>query len=1452
LATQGVIGLGGSARSLSLPQCVCSKTIEEGLATILNSCPPYCDHGFFLAQLRSANITAQTDILSRFDSFLVRSIKIPISFGDTSYELLGIRSELRKHGFRCLDTDEFLSRREYHKLRPLLDDCAKFIDPVVGKKGSGRRKGRLVASPLLKCFLFSSLTPNRPSFFSSRPLWVHHVVSLSQAVSTAFESLSLPLMGNFLTTWKTPRVILRKGSSVRGLLCAHYYASFDELGLPYSGDDVPIIGAIKSAFYKFLVKVVHRYQINAVIGVVGSWPKTRTFTIIPNSSWRRIISAIRTEFPIDYEEKLLQLAYCISSSKSICEPVSSSFITRSLENHRDFLCEPEDRVLPDRVRDTLVDLGHEFGRVVAEHYRPGQTVLPNSSACFELSRKNGGLKAYIERCYTKPPSGLRCEPLVIGLFGPPGSGKSTFLHTLLRFFLNEFGLREDDTSYYFRNPHLDHWDGYTGQPITIIDDFGQDLVTASDLREFDQMVSCATFYPPMAHLDKKGIRFTSQVILITSNLTFGQRLIAPDGSPLLADPVSVWRRIHLPYLLMPTANRFGNIVGKVLPNLFSSEKHSPFSRMVPVLPSTLTRVSAQSRDRLDSRVDPDDVYVSPEFGSHPSLRDSSVLFYRIIPDFSTPMGHLYYDLCTGLLASAASHLPSIGDLPKELDYLYDTLKNEKRSSSESRIGTVMVPTPGEYNFLDYRNTGLSIVGYSVSFLDDFQIILRESLELLYNRRESHYLLLGVWPQVVVDEHIDFSFPDYPDADTFRTLPRTLSSWGEYTYEDRFDLPRLWKSRVRTDSSIPVKKVYYFPSLPSWDHPPKVKAVGLSEALKCRVITVPEGRSRCLKPFQMALHKALSFFPQFSLTHSAYWDQEGDFVESTSIRAVSASLKRLHRHFLANPSRLCLSGDYFAATDNFIIEVSQVLLSSILDCIPHIPTREWCMWEISPALISYPFGTYMQCRGQRMGSILSFPLLCLANEALCRLAGFDPGSYLINGDDLAASVTREQHDQWYRLGSVIGLEPNEKYFISSGEKRVIWINSQLFSVNLCSILPAGKLSCMVRKDKPLAACLEYLERYYGDGVLRPFCRINKDRLLLGPRSPFVPVVYGGLALRIKSGFNLSLAKAVYLYYLNQRIWKEPVRIPGTKFSICRIPILWRDSLDEVSIRRSLTKWRTREEIAEHQFRFSSGLSAKGYSRVCFSLEVNEVLDHFGGLVDDPFRRDFRSSCPFSSEFLGSRPHSSPWYDDFYREQDPLESIFISLQKKEGMDYRQPDEEAQDDLTWKEFRSKDSQINERFSHHFREWVNQQVKLSSLPPLDIFSFRFILCPNISVPLLCGEVFAQVENFILDKTMVHLPSLESYMNIIDSCTNDQSNPVFTKEYIKYLSTEPLAQDNFPWWDGLVIDQIGASVLQEETDLRWLLPDIPLDRNLPVDLFPDQIMSDIEVDHSYSLQDLD
>lgn len=247
-------------------------------------------------------------------------------------------------------------------------------------------------------------------------------------------------------------------------------------------------------------------------------------------------------------------------SKSLCAPVGEDMIREAYEKHYRSLCRPEEEVLPqvDDFAMKLFQYGQTVGEFVEKIYKPHSTHLPNSRATIETNRAAGGARAVLQDrieiqkgpLYNQMLRGSsRLEPTVVGLFGAPGSGKTTILPSLIRTLGSALFPRLKDKDLVFsRSCACEHWDGYTGQPIVVLDDIGQNLENRQDLVEFEQLVSSNEYHLPMAELSNKGMTFTSPILIVTSNMSFATPLGVAKKWPIV-DPGAFWRRFHVPIIV---------------------------------------------------------------------------------------------------------------------------------------------------------------------------------------------------------------------------------------------------------------------------------------------------------------------------------------------------------------------------------------------------------------------------------------------------------------------------------------------------------------------------------------------------------------------------------------------------------------------------------------------------------------------------------------------------------------------------------------------------------------------------------------------------------------------------------------------------------------------------------------------------------------------------------------
>lgn len=690
-------------------------------------------------------------------------------------------------------------------------------------------------------------------------------------------------------------------------------------------------------------------------------------------------------------EDQVNLRFSFLQAKSLCERVPESFVQETLEKHRLQLSSPH-RGVSENTLKLLEEEGRIFGKIVKRYYQPEKGFFPTNKATFQFPRNVGGMKGdlvFHNRLTneTEEPI-IREEPLVVGLFGQPGQGKSLLLVKLINFFKKFFPGKVRKDLCYMRTSNVKHWDGYTGQPIVVLDDLGQSRA-GSDIQEFQTLVSCNPYVLPMAGLPEKGTKFSSPVIIATSNIPYGHQLAnLYEGTAGIVDPRAFWRRFHLPLLVEDqTCFRL-----REEPIWFDSAGFVKTGRKSPFSKKILSY-----------------------------MKDGNTILRS---QFNCE------------------------------SFLHHDTSNDDR----------WVETP-------------------------FEQVVQTLSNLYLVRKKFHQNHSDVWTQVVI-----------PDS------PLSHDALGELFYEEQLTECRgtLHEEHInmlffgRTQEIPETRCSLSFDAYPP-DSPLEVRVEPIVEPLKVRTITAGRGDLFCLKPLQRAMWKALGDFPQYCLTHGT----------QNLVPAITRIFEQ------SSEEDVWISGDYSAATDSFDIEASKALMRGILESIDHEPTRRWAMKELSPHLLFYPkrsgLKPVLQKSGQLMGSFLSFPLLCLLNNATAKFAGLQPHQYLINGDDILMRAPPDVYPIWKKQVEEFGLDLSlGKNYVS---KFFGTVNSQL--IHNGEVQCSGKQRLLDRRVQVLGECLRDLELQMDedtpDDVHKLFISVNRKKLSRTVRSVRVPVSHGGLGL-----------------------------------------------------------------------------------------------------------------------------------------------------------------------------------------------------------------------------------------------------------------------------------------------------------------------------------------------------
>jgi hypothetical protein len=300
---------------------------------------------------------------------------------------------------------------------------------------------------------------------------------------------------------------------------------------------------------------------------------------------------------------------------------------------------------------------------------------------------------------------------------------------------------------------------------------------------------------------------------------------------------------------------------------------------------------------------------------------------------------------------------------------------------------------------------------------------------------------------------------------------------------------------------------------------------VEDPLKARVITKNNWQCTTLKPLQKLIHSRLRSIGPFCLI--------GETITS----------EIMDRLDLFPKSRF-VSGDYSAATDNLHSDVTETCLDIILGNMTGPLSRKTelimlakrsltglrILNEMDKDLIEYDM-----LRGQLMGSLLSFPILCIINFSIWRHAtestfgtkcdGMGRGGrhdhVLINGDDIGFCATNNQYKRWCSLVPLVGLEPSpgKNYFC----REFITLNTRLFKFDKnekkMKAIPFLNQGLLTKNTTPNDIMrLETLGKLHDDFVAGAQCKSaasmifigdNKKNLKMTWRNLFGPKRNGGL-------------------------------------------------------------------------------------------------------------------------------------------------------------------------------------------------------------------------------------------------------------------------------------------------------------------------------------------------------
>jgi hypothetical protein len=273
--------------------------------------------------------------------------------------------------------------------------------------------------------------------------------------------------------------------------------------------------------------------------------------------------------------------------------------------------------------------------------------------------------------------------------------------------------------------------------------------------------------------------------------------------------------------------------------------------------------------------------------------------------------------------------------------------------------------------------------------------------------------------------------------------------------------------------------------------------------------------------QKALWGHLQKFPQFVLT--------GRTLDRFVLSDLLERETRFFPKYPLAPANLFedwVSGDYSAATDTLDIRHTKAVLEMALLHVDWSPKHQDVLRSVLyEQTIEYPQGAvpkFRQRTGQLMGSVLSFPVLCIVNlvtywSALEEYIGaeveIDDLPVLVNGDDILFRANTGFYEIWKHKAKSAG------FALSLGKNyihpRFFTVNSELWycqggDPNTLKFLPflnvgllTGQSKITGRQNASLCLCGISITSFYED-LSTPFVRIAGSFTITRGPLPFSQV------------------------------------------------------------------------------------------------------------------------------------------------------------------------------------------------------------------------------------------------------------------------------------------------------------------------------------------------------------
>lgn len=191
-----------------------------------------------------------------------------------------------------------------------------------------------------------------------------------------------------------------------------------------------------------------------------------------------------------------------------------------------------------------------------------------------------------------------------------------------------------------------------------------------------------------------------------------------------------------------------------------------------------------------------------------------------------------------------------------------------------------------------------------------------------------------------------------------------------------------------------------------------RVAGIPEPLKVRLVTRQSWSLNLLAPIQKGWHSAMRKLPVYQL------------IGGVDVKQAISGLS------LAKGQKF-VSGDYEAATDNIylrytefaaraMLENTNIILPSGLEGFEPL-IRRIALRSLTEITVELGEQSIPVTRGQMMGHILSFPLLCVLNRSASCLAIPRDRFMRVNGDDVLFPAGPAEYESWKLKTALLGLK-----------------------------------------------------------------------------------------------------------------------------------------------------------------------------------------------------------------------------------------------------------------------------------------------------------------------------------------------------------------------------------------------------------------------------------------------